>query len=186
VLPRDTLLIVHPSVAGSLREQGFTNLRELDWEQSTTLSRGEARLTVTALEAHHSHDPVTDAQVGKVNGYILRFEGPDGRYTIYWTGDCVTFEGQNELVRRFAPIDLLLPHMGGVGGDGPGGLRTMNADEAVALIRGVAPRQVIPIHHTTFSHYREPVSALVQRMEVERPGAVLTVVPEGGTAAFLR
>lgn len=186
VIPKDTLLIIHPSIASAMREAGFHNLRLLDWTDSTTLERAASRVTITAIEAHHAHDPAIDAQVGKVNGYILAFDGPEGRYTVYWTGDSVVFDGQNEIVARFAPIDLLLPHMGGVGGDGPHGLRTMNADEAMRLIAGTRPRQVIPIHHTTFSHYREPVSALVQRVDVERAPTQLTVVPEGGTAALLR
>jgi L-ascorbate metabolism protein UlaG (beta-lactamase superfamily) len=55
--------------------------------------------------------------------------------------------------------------MGGVGGDGTRGLRTMNAREAIELVRRVDPKLVIPIHHTTFAHYREPIEALAQLAE---------------------
>jgi L-ascorbate metabolism protein UlaG (beta-lactamase superfamily) len=60
---------------------------------------------------------------------------------------------------------LLLPHLGGVGGDGDLGLRTMNSEEAVSLVRLVDPKLVVPIHHTTFAHYREPIEALEQRAD---------------------
>jgi N-acyl-phosphatidylethanolamine-hydrolysing phospholipase D len=64
---------------------------------------------------------------------------------------------------KYGPLDLLLPHLGAVGSDGSLGLRTMNAEETLALTLRVTPRLVIPIHHTTFGHYREPIVALEQR-----------------------
>src|SRR5262249_9201552 len=134
VLAKDTLFIVPPSIEALVRAAGFTNVRTLDWGESLDLAHGASTLHVTAGPAHHSPDPATDVQLGKVNGYILAWDGPEGRYAIYWTGDSVVFDGQVEGLAKLAPIDLLLPHMGGVGGDGPGGLRTMNADEALSLI----------------------------------------------------
>ncbi|MDP8999590.1 MAG: hypothetical protein M3O46_05705 [Myxococcota bacterium] len=65
----------------------------------------------------------------------------------------------------YGPIDLLLPHLGGVGGDGDLGLRTMNSEEAISLVRLLDPKMVVPIHHTTFAHYREPIEALMQRAD---------------------
>ena len=121
---------------------------------------------------------------GKVNGYVLSWEGAAGPYRIYWTGDSVLFDGQSDAVASLGPIDLLLPHMGAVGVDGPKGLRTMDADEAVTLIARVRPRRVVPIHHTTFGHYREPISALAQRAAAAGLGDRLTLVPEGGTTSL--
>jgi L-ascorbate metabolism protein UlaG (beta-lactamase superfamily) len=181
-IPRDTPFIVNPNIAPLVREAGFTDVRTLDWGESTVLERGATKLTITAVPGHHAHDPALDELAGKVNGYILSYHGPDGRLAIYWTGDSVLYDGQAEIVARHAPIDLLLPHMGGVGGDGRGGLRTMDAEEAVQLIAAVRPRRVIPIHHTTFGHYREPVSALVQRVAQAGTPVDLHVVAEGDTA----
>lgn len=182
LLPKDTLMIAPPHVEPLLREAGFTRVRTLDWGQSTEVTgAGGGRLTVVAVEGMHSHEADVVAQVGKVNGYLLSW----GDYTVYWTGDSVIFDRQSELVAGHGPVDLLLPHLGAVGVDGPRGLRTMDADEAVTLIGRVRPRQVIPIHHTTFGHYREPVSALEQRFAAARLPGVLTVVPEGGSAALL-
>jgi len=166
-----------------VRAAGFDNVRTLDWNETTVLTHGAARLRITAVPAHHSHDPEIDVQVGKVNGYVLSWEAPAPAYAVYWTGDSVIYDGQAEGLARFGPIDLLLPHMGGVGGDGPLGLRTMDADEAVELIRRVKPREVIPIHHTTFGHYREPISALVQRAAAGLT-ARLTVLAEGGATGL--
>jgi L-ascorbate metabolism protein UlaG (beta-lactamase superfamily) len=181
LLPKDTLMVAPPHVEPLLREAGFTRVRTLDWGQSMEVTgAGGARLTITAVEGDHAHDAALAAQLGKVNGYVLAW----GDYTVYWTGDSVIYDGQAETVARHGPIDLLLPHLGGVGGDGARGLRTMDADEAVTLIARVRPRQVIPIHHTTFGHYREPVSALEQRFAAAKLPGVLTVVPEGGSVGL--
>jgi hypothetical protein len=42
----------------------------------------------------------------------------------------------------------------------------------------------VPIHHTSFSHYREPIEALVQRAE-EAGLASLFKFPIEGVATFL-
>jgi L-ascorbate metabolism protein UlaG (beta-lactamase superfamily) len=136
-------------------------------------------LRITAVPAHHAHDPALDVKLGKGNGYVLVWEGAGRRYSAYWTGDSVLFDGQREAIAPFGSIDLLLPHMGAVGCDGPA-LRTMGADEASVLIGWLEPKRIIPIHHTTFGHYREPIDALLQRAAEEGFADRLRVVREGG------
>lgn len=192
LLPKDTLMVVPPHIVADLQTAGFRNLKTLDWGQSFAIGRGEGRLTITAVPAHHAHDPVIDAQSLKVNGYVLTFEegtgasaSPRNRFVIYWTGDSVIFDGQAEALAAYRPIDLLLPHMGAVGSDGPA-LKTMDADELDALVAAIDPARVIPIHHTTFSHYREPIAAVEQH--ARRAGWLprFWLLPEGGSATLLR
>jgi L-ascorbate metabolism protein UlaG (beta-lactamase superfamily) len=104
-----------------------------------------------------------DHDLGRGNGYVLEFADARGAFRAYWTGDAVLADDSREFVGRYGAIDVLLPHLGGVGGDGALGLRTMNAEEALELTKRVAPRLVLPIHHTTFGHYREPIAALQER-----------------------
>jgi L-ascorbate metabolism protein UlaG (beta-lactamase superfamily) len=200
-LPKEGLVVVPPHILADVQAAGFRNVKTLDWGESLTLTHGDARLTITAVPAHHAHDPVADAQSLKVNGYVLAWRhdaaavarGPEGQagtppvtaadFTIYWTGDSVIFPGQAAAVAPFQPIDLLLPHMGAVGSDGPA-LKTMDADELDALVAEVRPGQIIPIHHTTFGHYREPISAVEQHARRAGWKATLLVLPEGGQAAL--
>jgi len=177
-------MIIPPSIEALVRAAGFTQIRTLDWGEHVVLEHGAARLTLTAVPAHHAHDPALDAQLGRVNGYVLTWAGAAAPYTAYWTGDSVLFDGQTDPLAAVGPIDLLIPHMGAVGCDGAQGLRTMDADEAVALVARVQPRRVVPIHHATFGHYREPISALEQRAETAGWRGRLTVVPEGGAVRF--
>jgi L-ascorbate metabolism protein UlaG (beta-lactamase superfamily) len=184
VLPKGLPLIVAAAGADAMRAAGFTDVRPLDWGQELTLDAGGTQLHVQAVPAHHAHAADLDAQLGKGNGYILGWRDARGSYRMYWTGDAVLADETNDFERRYGKIDLLLPHMGGVGGDGGLGLRTMNSEEAVELVRRVAPRLVIPIHHTTFSHYREPIEALKQRAAEAGETERFHFIREGETFAL--
>jgi L-ascorbate metabolism protein UlaG (beta-lactamase superfamily) len=182
-LPKDVLFVLPPSAAEAVRGYGFTNVRPLDWNEETSVSAGATRLRITAVPARHAHDPAIDASVGKGNGYVLTWEAPS-RYVVYWTGDAVLSPDMRATAARFAGADLWLPHLGAVGVDGAYGLRTLDADEAVAAMAVLEPRQVIPIHHTTFGHYREPVNAFVQRAGTTGMGARVTLPVEGEPVAL--
>jgi L-ascorbate metabolism protein UlaG (beta-lactamase superfamily) len=192
ILPKGLPLIVAASGAESVRAAGFTDVRGLDWGESITLEAHGTVLQVTAVAAHHAHAETLDHQLGRGNGYILEWRDRDGPYRAYWTGDSVLSAESQTLSEQHGRIDLLLPHMGGVGGDGGFGLRTMNADEAIQLVRRIQPGLVIPIHHTTFAHYREPIEALQQRAEQSglarlfrflREGQSLTLAPATTSSA---
>ncbi|HKU39898.1 MAG TPA: MBL fold metallo-hydrolase [Polyangiales bacterium] len=163
LLPKQLPVVVAKAGEAALREAGFRDVRGLDWGESTTIGAGGATLRVLAVAAHHAHDPDLDREVGKGNGYVLEWKDTRGTYRVYWTGDAVLSDETKEFTALYGSVDLLLPHMGGVGGDGGLGLRTMNAEEALELVKRVNPKRVMPIHHTTFGHYREPIDALEQR-----------------------
>jgi L-ascorbate metabolism protein UlaG (beta-lactamase superfamily) len=200
-LPKEGLVIVPPHILADVQAAGFRNVKTLDWGESLTLAHGDARLTITAVPAHHAHDPAVDAQALKVNGYVLAWRhdtatvggAPQGQpgarpgtratFTVYWTGDSVIFPEQAAALAAFQPVDLLLPHMGAVGSDGPA-LKTMDADELDALVAAIRPRQIIPIHHTTFGHYREPIAAVEQHAQRAGWSTRLLVLPEGGQTAL--
>lgn len=184
ILPKALPVIVPPSGVESMKASGFTDVRALDWGQSVTLEAHGTKLVVTAVAAHHAHDAELDRTIGRVNGYILAWTGAAGPYRVYWTGDAVLSDEMRTLRATHGPIDLLLPHLGGVGGDGDLGLRTMNAEEGLALVRLVDPARVVPIHHTSFSHYREPIEALVQRADEAGLGARFVFPIEGKPIAL--
>jgi L-ascorbate metabolism protein UlaG (beta-lactamase superfamily) len=157
--------VVAAAGAEAMRNAGFRDVRGLDWGESTTLSAHGTSLRVLAVPAHHAHDAALAVEIGKGNGYVLEWSDAHGIYRMYWTGDAVLADETKSFTAQYGHIDLLLPHIGGVGGDGGRGLRTMNAEEAIALVQRVDPTQVVPIHHTTFAHYREPIEALEQRAD---------------------
>jgi L-ascorbate metabolism protein UlaG (beta-lactamase superfamily) len=163
VLPKQLPVVVAAAGADSVRAAGFTDVRPLDWDQELTLSAAGVELRIVAIAAHHAHDAQLDRELGRGNGYVLEWRDARGRFRVFWTGDAVLSDESRDLRARFGEFDLLVPHLGAVGGDGGLGLRTMNAAEALELTRRVTPRLVVPIHHTTFAHYREPIVALEQQ-----------------------
>jgi L-ascorbate metabolism protein UlaG (beta-lactamase superfamily) len=183
-LPKALPLVVATAGAESVRAAGFSDVRALDWGESTTIVVRGTHLRVTAVPAHHAHAEELDHELGRGNGYVLEWLEPAVAYRVYWTGDAVLSDESKTLVQTYGAIDLLLPHMGGVGGDGGLGLRSMNALEALELVRRLDPRLVVPIHHTTFAHYREPIEALQQRAAESGEAARFRFVREGESAAL--
>lgn len=184
MLPKSLPLVVAAAGAEAMRAAGFTDVRPLDWGQTLTLEAHGTKLQVLAVPAHHAHAGELDAMLGKGNGYILDWQNANGSYRIYWTGDAVVSDETKDFESHYGKIDLLLPHMGGVGGDGGLGLRTMNSEEAMELVNRVAPTLVIPIHHTTFAHYREPIEALQQRAAEAGQVQRFHFIREGETYKF--
>ncbi len=177
------LLAVAPSAqAETLRQRGFTSVRGLDWWQEMTLERDGERLRVLAVPARHSADDAVNADLGVVNGYVIERRAADGQtQTLYWTGDTVWFDGMEEIARRVGRPHLLLPHLGAVGTGGPWGRMTLNAEEARRLVLLFLPEAVIPIHHHTFAHYVEPVSAFAAALRDTPFAARLALLAEGDT-----
>jgi len=183
LLPKGLPLVVAAAGADVMRAAGFQDVRPLDWGQSTTIEVPGTRLHVLAVPAHHAHDPELDRAVGRGNGYLLEWNDARGPYRVYWTGDAVLAD-ETRSREQYGQIDLLLPHLGGVGGDGALGLRTMNAEETLALVERLSPSLVVPIHHTTFAHYREPIAALEQRAAERHESARFHFLREGESLAL--
>jgi N-acyl-phosphatidylethanolamine-hydrolysing phospholipase D len=110
------------------------------------------------VKALHAGDRSLNTELGEVNGYI---EFNDGKkiFRIYWTGDTVWFD-EMKTYTRYGKIDLLIPNVGAVGADGNIGRRGLNAKETIQIIKALTPNSIIPVHHSTFSHYVEPIEAL--------------------------
>jgi L-ascorbate metabolism protein UlaG (beta-lactamase superfamily) len=142
LLPKSLPVVVAAAGAQAMRGAGFSDVRGLDWGESTTLTAGETTLRVLAVAAHHAHDPDLDREVGKGNGYLLEWKDAAGSYRIYWTGDAVLSDETKDFVAQYGRVDLLLPHMAGVGGDGDRGLRTQLPSDDWTQLR--APAQASP------------------------------------------
>jgi L-ascorbate metabolism protein UlaG (beta-lactamase superfamily) len=184
ILPKNLPLVVAAAGADAMRAAGFLDVRGLDWGETTTISAGSTTLRVLAVAAHHAHEPDLDREVGKGNGYILEWHHGADSYRAYWTGDAVLADETQHFAEHYGRVDLLLPHMGGVGGDGHRGLRTMDAAEALELTRRVDPKLVMPIHHTTFAHYREPIEALEQLVQEQNEAGRFHFLELGEHAAL--
>jgi L-ascorbate metabolism protein UlaG (beta-lactamase superfamily) len=113
------LEIVEPTAhLPQLREWGFGWLAGLGWQQERTWHKNGERLRVLALPAHHAHAEGANHELGVVNGYLIEHQAAGSTFALYWTGDTVWFDALAESAAHLPALDLLLPHMGGVGKDG--------------------------------------------------------------------
>ena len=165
--------------AAPVRRWGFAWVWGLTWWEYFTLEKDGARLRVTAVPARHAADDAVNAAMGVVNGYLIEYQAGAERYTIYWTGDTVWFDGLRVIRAHAERPDLLVPHMGAVGVDGPRGRLTLDAVEATRLVDLFQPATVIPVHHHTFAHYVEPIDRLESALQATPYADRLVVLREG-------
>lgn len=164
LLPRAGTVVT--TVPGAKRLGG--NARGLaTWETTTLEAEGKTPLEILATPCRHG-PPLSHPIVGEVIGFGLRagdpaaadappVEAPAGkeRADLWISGDTVLYDGVREVGGRL-DVDVALLHLGGVRFPISGPLRyTMNAAEAVELIKLVAPRVAVPIHYEGWKHFRQ-------------------------------
>lgn len=171
--------LVPAGQADALRGRGVANIDALAWDATHVIERGGYQVRITAVPAQHSESSEVAAALGRVNGYWIEFTAEGYERSLYWTGDSFYVEGLSRWPRS---PDIFVPHLGAVGGDGPFGQVSMNAQQAVKFAEKVAPKMVLPIHHSTFSLYREPISNFVEAAW-EQPWQ-LYLLREGEVAAI--
>jgi L-ascorbate metabolism protein UlaG (beta-lactamase superfamily) len=122
--------------------------------QSTTIQSDDTEIKVIAVPAHHG-SLWSYIIVGETTGFILEWKGQK-HGALYISGDTVWFNGIHEIAHRFKVSTAIL-HIGKASFPITGPVRfTLNAKEAVHIIKVLSPRAAIPIHYEGWSHFREP------------------------------
>lgn len=178
-LPSTLPLVAPTAQVARLTEWGFHAVTGLAWWDSWECGKEDERLEITAVPARHAVDDDANEMLGIVNGYVLTHHTPADRFSLYWTGDTVWFDGLGEIRRRTGRHDLLIPHIGAVGRGGPWGRMTLDAEEAARLMGLFEEATTAPVHHHTFSHYVEPVQILEDRLRGTPEASRLVVLREG-------
>ena len=112
-------------------------------------------LTITSTPARHGPEgcePVT----GDVIGFVLTWPDEENTLrTLYISGDTVWFDELLDLNSKFK-IELAVLHLGNVHLDavGPDNL-TMNAQEAVKMMKALSIPRIVPIHVDGWTHFQE-------------------------------
>jgi len=167
---------------GKIKEMGFKNIDAINWGETRVFKTGAGQMKVTAINAHHSEKPPIDKILGVGNGYWFEFSQGDWRKTIYWTGDTFPTSDVVAAVKKLGKPDILIPNMGGVGTTGPLGKISMNAKDVMKLSSEVLPKKILPIHHSTYPLYLEPISNFVAEMQSQK--IPLDLISEGSTLIY--
>lgn len=165
MLKRRAEFLVPTSQVDAVRKRGPARVSGLAPGERRKISRDAFHVTIIAVAGRHSQRPEFLPILGDVYGYWLEFRRGDFRRTIYWTGD--SFAPAEGIPEALQSPDLFIPHLGGVGANGPIGHVSMGWSHALAFAREVKPRTVLPIHHSTFSLYREPIELFVDAARTE-------------------
>ena len=119
-------------------------------------------ITITMTQAFHS------SETGSPCGYIINLkDGP----TIYHAGDTGIFGSMKTLAELY-PIDIALLPIGGC--------FTMDPAQAVAAVKLLNPKQVIPMHYKTFPILEQNADGFVELAKKEVPNTKVTVLEPGG------
>ncbi len=183
-LDKSLTVIAAPEHAALLNARGFHHVQPLRWWHIWSSRKNAETLTFTAVPARHAHADALNAELGLVNGYLIEHQTAHGKLRIYWTGDTVWFDDLADIRAQAGRVDVLIPHLGAVGVDGPYGLMTLDAGEAARVVDLFEPAAIVPIHHHTFSHYVEPIAVLQARLRGTPHEHRLHVLQEGEMLHF--
>ncbi|WP_345801237.1 MBL fold metallo-hydrolase [Microbacterium sp. AZCO] len=145
------------TVAGS-KDIAHRDVRGLRAGESVRLiADGRPDLTIAATPGRHG-SVLTRPIVGPVAGFALTLDDA-ARPGLWMTGDTVISRRLRRHVRDLAP-EVALVHIGAVRFGITARLRyTMDAREAVELIRLARPEVVVPIHVEGWSHFSQQEEA---------------------------
>ncbi|GHB40483.1 hypothetical protein GCM10007094_32290 [Pseudovibrio japonicus] len=166
----------------AIAEKGFTSISTLSSGEHMWLPTQSGQITITAVPAMHSENAGVLKILGPGNGYFFEFEAGNYRKTLYWTGDTFPTEDVINAVQVLGEIDVLVPHVGGVGSTGALGKISMEATDVVKMVDRLKPKSVLPIHHSTFDLFLEPIWKLAQAMD--QHDANLDVIAEGSRIQY--
>ncbi|WP_286272201.1 MBL fold metallo-hydrolase [Thalassotalea hakodatensis] len=182
LLNKNTPFLLPPANIEQLQKKGFNRLSTLSVGDSISYKAGEGKVTFTAVTAHHTDNGDIKHLLGEGNGYWITFEQDNWQYTLYWTGDTLATKDLIDEVKALGQIDLLIAHMGRVGTTGPLGKISMGADDVIAMSAALQPEKLLPIHHSTYALYLEPIHHLVTKSLGKPYG--LDVISEGSTLIY--
>jgi len=152
----------------------------LDHGSGFEIERGNSHVKITAIPAIHSTSPSIADFIGRGNGYFLEARVAEKTRNIYWTGDTFMVEEIRHALSNLPAPGLFIPHLGAVGRTGTFGQLSLNAKQAIHGARTIGAGHVLPIHHSTFSLYQEPVEAIItEHSKLVPEWFDLTVLNEG-------
>ena len=125
------------------------------WERVTV---GE--VTVTAVPARHGPEGA-ESLSGVVTGFVL---AADGWPTVYVSGDNASLDVVDAVARRVPEIGVAVLFVGGANvgrfGDEPLTLDAVRASAAADLLPHA---RIVPLHHSDWAHFVEPLAAVEAR-----------------------
>ncbi len=168
---RDTPVVTARSTGDILHCWGFKDVRELDWDQSITLTLRGRTIRLTAIEVKHWGARMMRDEHRGYNGYVLERDG----VRICFAGDTAYSTAFARLRDEDRPLDLMLMP---VGAYDPWIRAHCSPEQAAAMSAMAGARHFVPMHHETFKLSQEPMdepAARIRAAFAHDPGRLLCV-----------
>ncbi|GAB2867264.1 MBL fold metallo-hydrolase [Nocardioides pacificus] len=171
-----------PKAAGRLRDWGFGSAEGMGTWESTTLTAGEARLTLTAVPGQHAPGPLNRV-FPPVMGTVLELEEAGRTFRLYLSGDTLYRPWLRDIVERTGTLDAAVLHLGGTRAFGV--LVTMDGEQGADLVRLLAPGVAVPVHHDDYTVFRSPLADFLRACTARDVPAQVRPVARGETISLL-
>ena len=165
---RTTSVITARATSDLLKRTRFSEVSDLDWGESKTLSTAAGEIEVTAFSVKHWGARMQRDMYRNYNGYLIESRARGGRRIIF-AGDTAMTENFAAL-RRHGQIDIAIMSIGAYN---PWIQSHSTPEQAVQMANAAGARFVVPVHHQTFRLGFEPFCEPIQRFE-----AALSKTPE--------
>lgn len=178
----DCPVVGNRAAAKILLQKDKTDITFLRWGQSQEYSLQGFEVRVQAVKAVHGINPLAAWLAGHGNGYLVTISQDKWKAAVYISGDTVYRRGISKSISA-EKINLMIPYMGAVQKGSWIGTLTLDTTMLQKFINDLNPDFIMPVHHSTFSHYTEPISHLtelaVNRIFLARPGGERSFPIEG-------
>ena len=152
----DTLFLVPLGNGDLLKKNGITNIREMDWGQSTEIDG----VTIHCLPTQHwSKRSVSDDNKALWSSWAVT--SPDRRF--YFAGDTGYFDGFKKIGNQLGPFDLVAVPIGAYEPQAMMSESHMDPEQAVDAAIDLKGRRAMAMHYGTFDLSDEPLSEPPER-----------------------
>lgn len=181
-LDKNISIILPISDTEKVTNLGFNQLLGLKSGDVKTYLTQSGKIRITAVTANHTDKTELVPILGQGLGYYLEFINDKDTLTLYWTGDTLNTQDLVKEVLQLGEIDILMPNMGRVGTTGPLGKISMGALDVNVMANTLKVKRVLPIHHSTYDLYLEPISVLADQAKGKKWS--LDLISEGAKLSY--
>jgi len=185
-LNRATPIVSTKEAGERLKRLGFTRTFGLSTWDRLEVSKGAARMRVTATPGRHGPAGVA-VLLPKTMGSVLDFgpnpDVPD--YRMYISGDTLVYDDIHAIPQRFPNIDLALLHLGGTRILGVLKV-TMDGKDGVRMMQIIRPKKTVPIHYNDYDVFKSPLEDFAREVKAAGLERDVVYLAHGETYAFRR
>src|SRR5213075_1100581 len=152
-----TRVITARGTGDLLKRTRFSNVTELEWNESKTLNTAAGEMVIAAFPVKHWGARTQRDTHRGYNGYLIERRGR----RIIFAGDTAMTESFAAL-RRHGPIDVAIMSISAYN---PWIQSHCTPEQAVQMANAAGARFIVPVHHQTFRLSFEPFREPIERFE---------------------